>query len=61
MIVHIFVPTNFVNLNRYHFLHKKYYTKNVYNLEVMISKTLYQNLSFKVLSCNVQSFEKDKS
>ena len=57
-----FVPTNFVKLNRYilyFFLHKKYY-----NIEVMISKTLHQNLSFKVLkelSCswNGQSFEKD--
>ena len=58
-----FVPTNFVKLNRYilyFFLHEQYY-----NVEVMISKTLHQNLSFKVLkelSCswNGQSFEKDK-
>jgi hypothetical protein len=59
-----FVPTNFVKLNTY--VHTFFITKNIiYNLEIIISKTLYQNLSFKVLkelscSCNVQSFERDK-
>ena len=52
-----FVPTNFVKLNRYLFLHKKYYIQFRSHYIKILSFNVLKELS---CSCNVQPFEKSK-